>query len=229
MTLRRHRTEDYLVYLALARFRGRPAFGQLPLTLRRDIREFFGTYAEACRQADALLFQAGRADAIDEACKRAAVGKLLPNALYVHRSAVEGLEPVLRVFEGCARAYIGQIEGTTLVKLHRFSGKVSYLAYTDFDSDPHPALTRSVKLSMRTRELECLDYAASENPPVLHRKETFVPADYPLRGKFAKLTDQEEKAGLLDETATIGTRNGWMVRLKERGYALRGHRLVRVK
>ena len=32
---------------------------------------------------------------------------------------------------------------------------------------------------------------------------------------------------MLDETATIGTRAGWAERLRERGYALRGHRLVR--
>ncbi len=71
------------------------------------------------------------------------------------------------------------------------------------------------------------DYAASANPPVLHRKETFLLADDPRRGKFERLTRQEEKAGLLDETATIGTRAGWAERLRQRGYALRGHRLVR--
>jgi hypothetical protein len=41
------------------------------------------------------------------------------------------------------------------------------------------------------------------------------------------LTRQEEKAGLLDETATIGTRDGWTVRLQEKGYALRDRRLVK--
>ncbi|MHB1562236.1 MAG: DNA phosphorothioation-associated putative methyltransferase, partial [Isosphaeraceae bacterium] len=51
--------------------------------------------------------------------------------------------------------------------------------------------------------------------------------DDPRRAKFARLTAQEERAGLLDETATIGTRAGWAERLRERGYALRGHRLVR--
>jgi hypothetical protein len=51
--------------------------------------------------------------------------------------------------------------------------------------------------------------------------------DDPLRAKFARLTAQEERAGLLDQTATIGTRSGWVERLRERGYALRGHRLVR--
>ena len=91
---------------------------------------------------------------------------------------------MLRVYEGCARTYLGEIEGANLVKLHRHSGKVSYLAYPDFDADPHPALLRSIKLNLRTREIESSDYAASTDPPMLHRKEAFLLPDDPLRGKF---------------------------------------------
>jgi DNA phosphorothioation-associated putative methyltransferase len=199
----------------------------LPIGLRRDIRASFGRYADGCRRADDLLFRAGDADAVDDACRRSAVGKLLPNALYVHRTALEALDPLLRVYEGCARAYLGEIEGADLIKLHRQSGKVSYLVYPDFDADPHPALSRSIKLNLRTREIESTDYAASANPPVLHRKETFLLPDDPRWSKFDRLTRQEERAGLLDETATIGTRSGWADRLRERRYALRGHRLMR--
>jgi DNA phosphorothioation-associated putative methyltransferase len=224
---RRRCTEDLLVYLALARFRKRPPFSVLPIGLRRDLRAFFGTYARACRQADELLFRAGDAAAIDDACRRSPLGKLLPNALYVHTSALDGLEPLLRVYEGCGRAYLGEVEGANVVKLHRFSGKLSYLVYPDFDTDPHPALLRCVKLSLRTRQLECYDYATSENPPVLHRKETFLSPEHPLHARFARLTEQEERHGLLDDTATIGTRAGWQARLAAAGFTLRGHRLVR--
>jgi DNA phosphorothioation-associated putative methyltransferase len=215
-------TEDLLVYLALGRFRRRPPMSALPLGLQRDIRAFFGSYASACRLADDRLFRAG-----DDACRHSAVGKLLPNALYVHRSALEALDPLLRIYEGCARAYLGEIDGANLIKLHRHSGKVSYLVYPDFETDPHPALLRSVKLSLRTREIDCLEYAASANPPILHRKETFLLTDHPLYAKFARLSQQEERHGLLDDPATIGTREGWEARLSAAGFALRGHRLVR--
>jgi len=220
-------TEDLLVYLALGRFRRRPPISVLPIGLQRDIRVFFGSYSSACRVADDLLFRAGSAEAVDEACRQSAIGKLLPNALYVHRSALEALDPLLRIYEGCARAYLGEIDGANLIKLHRLSGKVSYLVYPDFETDPHPALLRSVKLSLRTREIECLEYAASANPPILHRKETFATRDHPLHAKFARLSGQEEKHGLLDDSATIGTREGWKARLSAAGFALRGHRLVR--
>ncbi len=227
--IRQRRTEDLLVSLALGKFRRRPPLSACPLDLQRDIRAFFGNYREACRQADELLFQAGQPEAIDAACQRSPIGKLLPNALYVHRSALEELEPLLRVYEGCARAYLGEIEEANLLKLHRFSGKLSYLMYPDFDTDPHPALFRCIKLSMRTLNVDCYDYANSANPPVLHRKETFLAPDHPFHAKFAKLTKQEEKQGLLDETATIGTRAGWQTRLTETGFRLSGHRLVREK
>ncbi len=220
-------TEDLLVYLALGRFRRRPPMTALPLGLQRDIRAFFGSYAKACRQADDLLFRAGNAEAIDEVCRQSRVGKLLPNALYVHRSAIESLDPLLRAYEGCARSYLGEIDGANLIKLHRHSGKVSYLVYPDFETDPHPALVRSVKLSLRTRKIECFEYAGAANPPLLHRKETFLAPDHALYARFARLTAQEEKHGLLDDSATIGTREGWQARLNASGFALRGHRLVR--
>jgi DNA phosphorothioation-associated putative methyltransferase len=223
----RRRREDLLVYLALARFRKRPAFSLLPLTLQRDMKSFFGTYTRACAEADARLFKAGEDGAIDEACKRATVGKLLPDDLYVHRNALDSLEPLLRIYEGCGRAYLGEVEGANVIKIHRRSGKLSYLVYPRFEDDPHPALLRCVKLNLRTRQIECYDYAQSANPPVLHRKESFLPPSDPLHAKFVRLTAQEEKHGLLDDASGIGTRDGWARRLSERGFALKGHRLVK--
>ncbi len=225
--IRQRRTEDLLVYLALARFRRRPPIGQLPRILQRDIRAFFGTYTKACQRADELLFRAGDAAAIDEACRRSAVGKQLPDDLYVHRSAIDLLEPLLRIYEGCGRAYLGDVEGANVVKIHRRSGKLSYLIYPDFENDPHPALLRSVRVNLRSRQIDCNDYAQSANPPILHRKDSFLAPDHPLRDKFTRLTMQEEKHGLLDDVSGIGTREGWARRLAERGFTLKGHRLVR--
>jgi DNA phosphorothioation-associated putative methyltransferase len=236
------RTEDLLVYLALARFGKRPKLGELPRTLRADMKAFFGLkkgdsplqsprgtvpFFRACKLADELLFRAGDATAIDEACKRSPIGKLLPDDLYVHRSALDHLEPLLRIYEGCGRAYLGEVEGANIIKIHRRSGKLSYLIYPDFDTDPHPALQRCVRLSLRTRQLDCYDYNESVNPPILHRKETFLHPAHPLHAKFARLTQQEEKAGLLADPATIGTRDGWLLRLRDKGLACRGHRLIK--
>src|SRR5207244_2803498 len=109
----------------------------------------------------------------------------------------------------------GEVEGANVIKIHRRSGKLSYLVYPDFDDDPHPALLRCVKLNLRTRQVQSYEYAQNANPPVLHRKESFLPASDPRHAKFARLTAQEEKQGLLDEPGRIGTRDGWARRLSE--------------
>ena len=46
----------------------------------------------------------------------------------------------------------------------------------------------------------------------------------PLHAFFARLTAQEEKHGLLDDPATIGTRDSWHRRLAAAGIPFRGHR-----
>jgi len=123
--------------------------------------------------------------------------------------------------------YLGEVEGANIIKIHRRSGKLSYLVYPAFENDPHPALLRCVKLNLRTRQIECYDYGPSGNPPILHRKETFLLPDNALHAKFARLTAQEVKHGLLSDASGIGTREGWARRLAERGFDLKGHRLVR--
>jgi hypothetical protein len=75
--------------------------------------------------------------------------------------------------------------------------------------------------------LECYDYAPDGNPPILHRKEALVAPDHPLYTKFARLTQQEERHGLLADPAGIGTQAAWESRLRDAGFALRGHRLIR--
>lgn len=223
------RKQDLLIYLALGRFRKRPPISRLPVGLQRDIRAFFGNYTAACTEADELLFRAGDAELIDAACRESLIGKLLPNALYVHRSAMELLSPILRVYEGCARAFIGDVPDATVIKLHRFSGKVSYLSYPDFERNPHPALRRGVKVAMRSREVFCYEYGESANPPILHRKEAMLHDSHKLFAKFQRLSTKEEKAGLLGDSSFIGTRDGWNLRLQERGYEIKGHRLSRTQ
>ena len=224
--VRQLRRDDILVYLALAAFPKRPRFGALPDELRHDIRAFFGSYKTGCAEADSVLFSAGNQDVIDQACSRASVGKLLPDALYVHHTAVDRLPSVLRVYEGCGRQLAGSVDRLTLVKLFRRRARVSYLAYEDFDSVAHPALQTSTIADLERLDLQFRDYTRSSNPPVLHRKELFVADDYPRRPTFARLTSREERLGLLDSPAGIGTREQWHAVLSARHLLVRGHRLT---
>ena len=164
---------------------------------------------------------------MDRACRNASVGKLLPNALYVHHTALEHLPPLLRVYEGCGRQLAGTVDGLTLVKLFRHRARVSYLAYEEFDRLAHPALQGAVVADMKRLDLQFRDYTRSDNPPVLHRKELFVADDYPARHTFARLTAREAKLGLLAATSTIGTRTGWLKVLNHHRLRIHGHRISR--
>lgn len=223
---RQRASEDLSIYLALAAFGGRPRLSNLPPDTRADIKAFFGTYRAACAAADTLLFRAGDRAAIDVACHQAPFGKLTPEALYVHISAVTRLPPLLRVYEGCARVLTGTVDGATIVKLNRLEPKVSYLVYPSFDNEPHLVLVMSVRADLRWLDVRIRDFRSMKNPPILHRKEFFVPNDYPGMEEFARLSVEEERAGLFLEPTMIGTREGWQRALDARGLRIVGHHLV---
>ena len=222
------RGEDLLIFLALSRFDGRPRFGRLPLAVRRDIRAIFSSYRRACEESDVALLAVGDMVRVSKAARGSPVGKLTPSAIYVHESALDRLPPLLRLYEGCARGYIGRVEGANVIKLHTDEPRVSYLSYPEFESDPHPALAEGMTVHLQTFRVRERDYSGSRNPPILHRKETFLAPDHPLHAKFARLTRQESK-GLFDDTTCIGTRAGWEQALSHKGVTLRGHRLVRAR
>ncbi len=223
------RQRDLLVYLALGGFRRRPVFGALPGELRSDIKAFFGSYAEATRLGTEVLFAAGQMKAVSQECADAPVGKLTADSLYVHVSALADLPVLLRVYEGCARTLLGDVPGATLVKLRRDKPKVSYLCYPEFDDEAHPAIQETFIADLKALRVHHIDYRARANPPVLHRKECFVAEGHELRTKFLSLTKAEERAGLLDDPASIGTRDAWRRRLAEAGVEVRGHRLMKVR
>jgi hypothetical protein len=146
--------------------------------------------------------------------------------LYVHTSALQEMPSMLRLYEGCAHALVGEVEGANVVKLYRSKPEVSYLSYQDFDRDPHPSLRSALLVNLQTLRVRYRDYSQSGNPPILHRKEEFVPPDYPVRKKFARLTRSEEQKGLYDTGIAIGTRSGWNSAMSKLNLRLRGHRLL---
>ena len=164
-----------------------------------------------------------------EAARDSSLGKLTPDAFYVHMDGTDLLGGRLRVLLGAADALIGSVTNATLAKIHFDKPRVSYLVYADFDADPHPALAESWVVDLRELDVRAHDYRERENPPVLHRKDLLVPRDYPRYETFRRLTEHEERVGLLDEPPVIGTRAGWTARLEAEGWQLRGHRLIRMK
>lgn len=223
------RRQELLVYIAMSRFGRRPRFRELAKTLAADIKAHFGKYADACLQADRLLLATGDPAIVLVAARSAGVGKQTPSALYVHRTALGLLPPVLRVYEGCARVLAGTVDHANMIKLSVTEPQVSYLTYPDFDRDPHPTLRSAVTVNLRRLSVDWRDYSRSDNPPLLHRKEEFVAADHPKRLLYERLTRAELKAGLYEHPERIGTRRGWLAELTGAGLFVRGHRLFRAR
>jgi DNA phosphorothioation-associated putative methyltransferase len=223
------RANDLLVYIALSKFDGLPKMSKLAQEVQYDIKTLFGFYREACKQADELLFTLGEKNALNDICLMSPIGKLTPKALYIHESALSEAGPLVRLYEGCGRAFIGRVEGGNIIKLHRDKPKVSYLTYPNFEKDPHPALERAVVANLETISVHAHDYSQRLNKPILHRKELFISPNNKNFKKYSKLTAQEEKAGLFEDVQRIGTKKIWDETLFIKNVKLKGHQLIQIK
>jgi len=155
------------------------------------------------------------------------VGKRLPNAFYVHLSALSALPPQLQAYDQQARSWVAhEIAEATLIKFNFSDPKVSYLFYPTFDEDPHPPLQASLQVDLLTFQVNYRSYHDATNPPILHRKEAFVTSDYPHYQEFVNLTQQEQKLGLLNQARLIGTKREWEQRLRDRAVEIKGHEVI---
>ncbi|MGY6529973.1 MAG: DNA phosphorothioation-associated putative methyltransferase [Cyanobacterium sp.] len=163
---------------------------------------------------------------ITQLARQSAIGKHLPNHLYVHISALQSLDITLQAYEKKAREIIKNIDDFTLVKFNLQEPKISYLFYPDFDINPHPAIEKSILVNLQEKNSKIYSYSSSENPAILHRKETFITKNYPHYKKFADLTTVEEKLGLLDNSKYIGTKKEWQNLLRDHNLSFIDHQLV---
>jgi DNA phosphorothioation-associated putative methyltransferase len=219
------RRQEICMYLALSRFSKRPKFKQLSSYLQADIKALLGTYHAACDQADAMLFSLGDTTIIEQACRSSPLGQKQPNSLLIHVSAFDRLDPILRLYEGCASRTIGRMEEATLIKLHINSPKISYLDVPDFDINPHPAIRSVMTIDLRDLHVRYRDYDI-EDPPILHRKDEAIASDYPFYNKFSKLSQQEKLWGLFDTSLYSSKHSQWQEILRNYCCQLQGHRLV---
>lgn len=220
------RRNDLLVYLALSHFGQRPKFKDLSPAIQQDIKALFGSYQQACTAADLMLMSLGRTELMAERCRQSLIGQQRPNSVWVHVCALDQLDPLLRLYEGCASRTIGRPQEATVVKFHLQKPQITYLEFPNFDKEPHPALKTSMAISLRDLHVRYRDYDP-DNPPLLHQKDQVVAPDYPNYAKFARLSQQEQRWGLLADVKAIFDQHGWQQCLRTHGAELRGHRVVR--
>lgn len=191
-----NRKRDLLVYVALANLRKRVPFGHLSLGLRSDIRAFFGNYSRALEQGMELLYAAADPGEIELACEGLELGWQDEQALYIHRSLLNDLPPVLRAYVGCATALFGDVSQADVIKLHKSSGKVTFLAYDDFEGKPLPELKLRFKVNLRTRWVQVFDHGAEGQ--LLYFKERYLAANHPKRGEMAAFSGKLLRLGIAE-------------------------------
>ena len=199
---RNARTEDVLVYLAMTRFRKRFLRRDIPLRIKNDIRSFFGDLPTAQNRARDLLFAAGDPGEIELACDGLEIGWQDENCLMVHRSLLNELPPVLRIYVHCAAYRYGDPAQADIIKIHKHSGKITFQHYDDFDGKPLPELQTRIKVNLRNFFVEVFDHSAGPKTQLLYFKERFVDEDHPGRGRMEQFSRRLRKLGF--DEATIG-------------------------
>ena len=167
-------------------------------------------------------------EAFRDAVKALQIGKRLPTAVYFARTIAFTLPDALRITLHRAEGAGRPDPRWSLVKLHTDEYAITFLSYPEFDADPHPALVESTKINLNSGTVIRTDYRSRTNPPILHRKETFLSQDDPRVAEFAALTKQEEEAGLYRDPSRIGLRLQWQTLLRRLGLTYRGHVLVKL-
>ncbi|EGR7943014.1 DNA phosphorothioation-associated putative methyltransferase [Vibrio vulnificus] len=156
------------------------------------------------------------------------VGKQLPDAIYLHKDAFSALPTILTQFiPAVAKAVSLGDDNWNLVKLFKKEFRLSLLHYPDFYTDSYPALRQSLNIDLSKLSHKITSYEDSDNPPILHRKETMILPESKYFDHFTSLTQEGENAGLYENSRLIGFKRSWQNLITRHGYELVDGRLFR--
>ncbi|HDL01689.1 MAG TPA: DNA phosphorothioation-associated putative methyltransferase [candidate division Zixibacteria bacterium] len=156
-----------------------------------------------------------------ELVKQIPAGKQLPDAVYIHETAIDVLPRQLGAH--FARAVIDlelENEDWNIIKFFKRDHKFALLDYPEFFEDAYPSLRTSYTIDLEKNNFRKADYTKSDNPPILHRKETFLKPDHPDVPSFKAFTEEGEKIGLYENTKNIGFKKSWERLISRKGYLL---------
>lgn len=212
------RKEDLLVHVAATRLRQRIAFGQLSPQLQRDIRTFFGSFGEAERQATELMFAAGDTDEMELAVQNLGFGVFDPveHHYTVHRSLLDELPIILRIYVECGARLFGDPREADLIKFHLRSRKLTFQYYEDFDTEPFPALRLRIKIDLPRMFVTVFDHTELADRQLLLFKERFFARDHPGRVKLEQVSARLRKLGFDETTVGFGPRKSELDALRAR-------------
>ena len=169
--------------------------------MKRDIKTFVGDYKKGLQEGLNLLFASGDPDEIDLACEDLEIGWQDHQALYVHSSLLTRLPPILRLFVGCATQLYGDVGEADIIKLHRRSGKITFLTYDDFFGKRLPELKLRIKVDLRNLFVSVFDHSGQGQ--LLFYKERYLPPEHEEQENPAFIQKSCKKIGI-DERFGFG-------------------------
>ncbi|TOJ73364.1 hypothetical protein CGI33_22300 [Vibrio parahaemolyticus] len=162
--------------------------------------------------------------------KQINIGKQLPDAIYLHRDAISELPDALKKFVPAVAQAVNLPDNQwNLIKLFKKEFRLSLLNYPTFYTDSYPALEQSLNVDLSKLNHKVTCYRSSENPPILHRKETMILPGSDHFELFTALTKEGEMAGLYENTRTIGFKQSWLNLIQKKGYQLVDGRLLKAE
>lgn len=203
---RQRRKEDLLVFIAAAQLRQKIPFNQLSVRLQRDLRSFFGSYANAEEKARELMFAAGDEDELEIAIGQLDFGHLDPREGHftIHRSLLDELPAILRVYVECAARLYGNPRECDLIKIHLHSRKLTFQYYRDFEKEPLPELLTRIKIDLKRLFVIVVDHTTGPEHQLLFFKERFLAKDHADRPQMDRFSAKLRKLGLREETIGYG-------------------------
>jgi DNA phosphorothioation-associated putative methyltransferase len=156
------------------------------------------------------------------------LGKKVLSHVYWHYTLTSQQDSIVQEKIVQAEQLANLTAGTNynIIKFNVTSNTLSLLSYPNFFDEPFPVLARSWRIDLISQHIETRHYANSYNPPILHRKEQFIPTTHPRRAEFIELTKTAEQLGLFDNTLRIGFKRAWEDLIAERGFQLIGSEFV---
>ena len=158
------------------------------------------------------------------------IGKRLPDAIYLHESAIGRASGELNAFTSQVAAEYAEDFSWNVAKYFRRDFKLSLLVYPTFLNESYPAFAASVTVDLVRGRSRRTDYRRSDNPPILHRKESLVAPEHPAFAEFAAITREGEALGLYKNSRRIGFKKSWERAISNSGYSLvNGHLMPKLR
>ncbi|EKD53208.1 MAG: hypothetical protein ACD_61C00115G0001 [uncultured bacterium] len=152
--------------------------------------------------------------------------KIVNGNLYLHRQYIHILSPELIDKVDLALHHLPISCDWNLVKIDSNGTHITFSNYPDFELLPHPELKQWNRIDVISG-VATTGIGSTDNPIILHRKETFIDQSDSNYDIFTHLTRQEIAAGLYarENLSRIGHKKYWEQLLDIKGLKIIDHSL----